>query len=175
MNRYNPFLVILHWLLAAMIFGALFMGQFVLSATPNSAPEKILSLQLHMSVGLAILALMLIRLTVRWRTQKPPHAETGNARLDIVGRAAHWGFYVLVISMCVSGIVTARLAGLQDIVFGGSGAPLPADFSVYSSRVVHSLIGNLLVGLIVLHIGGFLYHQYKLKDRLFNRMWFGND
>lgn len=174
MTRYHPLLVALHWLLAALILGGLIMGRFVLAATPNSDPAKMFSLQMHMSIGLVILVLMLIRLVVRLRSQKPPHADTGNALMNSLGRLTHWGFYALVIAMCASGIATARLAGLPDIVFGGSGAPLPADFSEFAPRAAHGIISKLLGGLILLHVAGFLYHQFALKDRLFKRMWFGD-
>lgn len=40
MTRYHPFLVVLHWLLAAMIIGGLIMGGNVLAKTPNADPEK---------------------------------------------------------------------------------------------------------------------------------------
>ena len=61
MTRYHPLLVTLHWLLAAMIIGGLIMGGFVLAETPNDDPFKLVSLRMHMSVGLAILTLMLLR------------------------------------------------------------------------------------------------------------------
>ena len=62
MKRYHPILVTLHWLLAAMIIGGLIMGGNVLAKTPNADPAKMLALKMHMSVGILVLALMIIRL-----------------------------------------------------------------------------------------------------------------
>jgi Prokaryotic cytochrome b561 len=65
------------------------------------------------------------------------------------------------------------LAGLPEIVFGGSGDPLPPTFTIYPTRVAHGYIAALLVGLISLHVLAALYHQLVKKDGLFRRMLFG--
>ena len=173
MTRYHPLLVTLHWLLAVMIIGGLIMGGFVLSETPNDDPFKLVSLRMHMGMGIAILVLMVLRLGTRLATRKPAHAETGNALLDRLGVLTHWLFYAVVIAVCASGLATANLAGLPDIVFGGSGEPLPASFDDIAPRAAHGALTTLLGLLIVAHIGAALYHQFIRRDGLFGRMWFG--
>ena len=64
-DRYHPAFAILHWLLAIMIVGALLFGFFVLAPMPNSSPEKIGDVRLHMVGGVLILALMAVRLLAR--------------------------------------------------------------------------------------------------------------
>jgi cytochrome b561 len=173
MSRYHPVLVVLHWLLAAMVIGGLVAGTFVLDATPNSDPFKMTSLKMHMSLGLAIGVLMLVRLATRLFTETPPHAATGNAMLDKLGVLTHWAFYVIVLAMVGSGLATANMADLPAIVFGGSGAPLPEDFSVFAPRKAHGTLAGLLILLVLLHVAAGLWHQYVRKDGLFSRMWFG--
>src|SRR5271155_2176770 len=95
-NRYHPALVTLHWLLALLIIGALIIGFFVL------AP-------------------MVARFIVRMLTSRPARATTGNPLLDRIAPITHYGFYVLVLLMVASGYTTAILAGLNRIVFQGSG------------------------------------------------------
>lgn len=172
-TRYHPFLVTLHWLLAFAVLLALGMGTFVLSEIPNTSPDKVDGLGDHMTVGIAILALMLIRLAVRLFTDKPQRATTGNPLLDRVALLTHYGFYVLVILMAASGIGIAVLAGLPDIVFFGSGAPLPETFTTYPPRIVHGIVAKLLIALIALHVGAALFHQFVRRDWLLSRMWFG--
>ncbi|MBO6638270.1 MAG: cytochrome b/b6 domain-containing protein [Roseitalea sp.] len=173
-KRYHPLLVTLHWLLALMIGVALFAGGVLLAETPNSDPDKIFMLRAHMSIGILILLLMLVRLVVRARTEKPPHVETGNGLLDRAGVWMHWTLYAVVILMAGSGIGISVLAGLPPIVFGGSGDPLPADFWAYPPRYAHAILANILMALIVLHIAAFAWHQWIRKDSLFRRMWFGD-
>lgn len=174
MKKYHPFLVTLHWLLAILLIASLFMGSNVLSEIPNSDPEKVFSLKMHMSIGITILVLTLIRLVVRVKSQKPPHADIGNALLNKLGVLAHYVLYLLVILMVVSGIAISMMAGLPDIVFGGSGAALPASFDEFPPRMVHGVIAMLLMLTIVAHILAALYHQFVRKDGLLSRMWFGN-
>ena len=174
MSRYHPALVILHWLLATMIIGGLVAGTFILEATPNSDPFKLISLRMHMSLGMAIGVLMLVRLAPRLYTKTPPHAETGNAMLDKLGVLSHWAFYVIVLAMVGSGLATANMADLPAIVFGGSGTPLPEDFSAFPPRKAHGALAKLLILLVLLHVAAGIWHQYGRKDGLFSRMWFGS-
>ena len=119
-SRYHPLLVTLHWLLAVLILLALAVGFLGLAAMENADPAKITVLRWHMAGGMLILALMIVRFIVRLWTAKPPPAN----RLAPV---VHWGFYLLVVLMVATGFATGLAAGLPEIVFAGSGAPLPQE------------------------------------------------
>ena len=174
MKRYHPLLVVLHWLLAFMIISGLVMGKNVLSATLNTDPEKLFFLKMHMSAGIVILILMAVRLVIRLLTAKPPHADIGHSLLNKLGKVTHYLFYIVVFLMAGSGMATANLAGLPEIIFGGSGAALPPDFSEYPPRIAHGVLSAVLLLLIVGHVLAFLYHQFVASDNLFSRMWFGS-
>src|SRR5258706_5623574 len=122
-TRYHPLLVTLHWLLAILILVALAIGFFLLAGTPNSDPQKITVLRVHMAGGMLILALMLLCFIVRLCTSKPAAASIGDARLDRLAPLAHYGFYVLILLIVGTGYTTGLLAGLPAIVFGSSGDP----------------------------------------------------
>lgn len=169
-SRYHPLLVGLHWLLALMIITAL--GALVLVKIPNSDPIKIDALRQHMTGGVLILTLMLVRLLVRMRTTHPAPAPAGNALLNKLGWASHRLFYPLVIGMAGSGIFMAVEANLPAIVFGGHGS-LPSDFWAFTPRTFHYVFSRLLMALIAVHVAGALYHTFFLKDRLLRRMGFG--
>ena len=173
MKRYHPVLVSLHWLLAFLIVGGLVAGGLGLANTPNSDPFKLFSLKMHMSIGTGILVLMVGRLVVRFLTKKPPHADIGNEWLNKGAIAAHYLLYAVVIAMAASGLAIAKEAGLFDIVFGGSGEPLPVDFSHIAPRAAHGVLAIVLSLTIIGHVLAALYHQYMRKDSLFSRMWFG--
>ena len=173
MTRYHPALVALHWLMAILILMGLFFGKVVLSAMDNADPAKAEGLGGHMTVGLLVGALLVIRLIIRLTSENPPHAQTGNALLDRLGAATHWVFYILVALMVLSGLATALSAGLFPIAFGGTGDPLPEDLGELAPRLAHGLVSNLLILLVVLHVVAALYHQFFLRDGLFRRMWFG--
>ncbi|PIE07339.1 MAG: cytochrome B [Rhodobacterales bacterium] len=171
MKTWHHAIVALHWLLALMIMAALAAGKLILAATPNSDPHKLDSLQAHMTLGLAIGALMLLRLVVRLFTENPAHAATGSRLLDLAGSAAHWGLYLLVFAMVASGVGISLGSGLPEILAGNG--TLPADFAAYPPRAVHGIAATLLGLLILAHVAGAGYHTVVLKDGLMRRMWFG--
>lgn len=173
MTRYHPLIVALHWLLALMILMALVIGGPMLADIDNSDPAKLGALGGHMIWGLTVGTLMIVRLITRARARNPAPADAGSDLLNRMARLAHIGLYVLVLTMVASGLGTALSAGLFDIVYGGSGDPLPQSFHIYTPRQIHGLVANLLLALIVLHIAAWGYHQFYRKDGLIRRMWFG--
>ncbi len=173
MQRYHPVLVALHWLMALMILISLTAGWVILDNMANDDPDKILVLTGHMSAGIVIGTLLVVRLVTRFRTGTPPRATTGNALLDRIGIWTHWGFYVFVAGMALSGLATALGAGLFPIVFGGAAETVPEELSGLPQRIAHGWIATVLALLILLHISATVYHQLVLKDGLLRRMWFG--
>ncbi|TVS02534.1 MAG: cytochrome b [Rhodobacteraceae bacterium] len=170
-RRYHPALITLHWLLALFLIGALIAGRFILTPQDNADPAKLISFTLHMGLGLTILALMLVRLGVRFSTAHPPRALTGQPLPDRLAPLTHWALYAVAIAMSVSGIVMSRQTGLPDAVFGDG--PMPADFDDVPARAVHGVLSMLLMALIALHVAAALWHQFIRRDGLMARMWFG--
>jgi cytochrome b561 len=76
--------------------------------------------------------------------------------------------------MGLTGLGTSALAGLTTIVFQGSG-PLPADFAEFPPAIGHGFFSYVLSGLVALHVGAALFHQFIRKDNLLSRMWFGKE
>jgi cytochrome b561 len=172
-DRYHPALVLLHWALAWFIIASLAFGFFVLRVVPSTDPHKLDMLQWHMGLGMAILAAMLIRLGVRWRTGKPAPAGLGTPASARAAAKAHLAFYVLVIAMAATGFATALAAHLNDIVFARNGAPLPPTFDTFPTFQLHGLIAALLAILIGLHVLAALWHGLVRRDGVMRRMGIG--
>ena len=104
------------------------LGSILPENTPNSDPEKIDTLRMHMTISLIAGTILILRLITKLRSKLPPHAKTGSALLDKAGVWAHWAFYVVILLIVASGMGTALFTGLIEIVFQGSGAVLPENF-----------------------------------------------
>ena len=169
-SRYQPVLVALHWLIALMIIGLLCLGFFVLANMPNSDPKKLDILVWHMTGGMAVLVLMIPRLIIRIWSARPAPAATGSPLLDRLAAIAHGALYVIVFLMIATGWTTGWLI---SSVFQPNGPPLPDTFGVFPTFRAHAVLAALLTVLIAGHIAAALYHQFRLKDGLFRRMWFG--
>jgi cytochrome b561 len=172
-SRYHWSIVLLHWLLAFYIIATLAGGFLIIGPMANTDPEKKRVLLFHMSFGMGIAGVMLLRLVLRFVTAKPAELTTGHAALDRLVPYAHYAFYLLVVLQAATGLTTALLAGLNRSVFQGTGEPLPADFSAYPSFTAHFALAVLLSALVVIHVAAALYHQFLLRDRILGRMWFG--
>jgi len=170
-TRYHLLQVTLHWLVVVLIFAAFLLGK-TMSGLPNDS-AKILPLALHMTLGLTTLVVLIVRFVARLRLPRPATVTAGNTFFDWIGKAVHYALYALVFLMTLSGLSLSLQSGLIPIVFGGSGAALPADFYVFTARVSHGIIAPALLGLVVLHVGAALYHQFVLKDHLLARMGYG--
>ena len=169
-TRYHPALVGLHWLIALMILGLLYLGFCVLSDMPSTDPGKLGILKLHMMGGMLVFLLMVARVVVRLRSARPPPAETGSPLLDRLASFGHLGLYVVVFLMIASGWFTGFLISGAYVP---GGPPLPRDFTVLPSFQAHAILATLLSLLIVGHVAAALWHQFGRKDGLFGRMAFG--
>lgn len=168
-TRYHPVLAVIHWVTAGLVLFMLMVGIFSLKQMPNTN-EKIPYLAVHMVTGITILILTVIRLVVRFSTQLPAAAKSGYFLLDLVGNLTHILLYLGMIAMGLSGLGVASQAGLMEIVFGGSGSPLPENLFIFPSRIGHGMIALGLLVLIGLHLAGVVYHQFLRKDQLIGRM-----
>jgi cytochrome b561 len=193
-KRYHPVLVALHWLVAILMFSAVFLrpeegerfrpggegfegsGEFQPGNFPppgNFTPQT-QPIDIHMVVGVIILVLMLVRLVVRFTTRQPEWATTGNRWLDRLGGLTHFGLYVLIFLILGAGGIMAYQDGLLAGVLGSATTSTQGfSFGGFLFRALHGLSWNLLLLLLVLHIGASLYHQFIRKDNLLGRMWFG--
>jgi cytochrome b561 len=172
-KRYHPILVVLHWLIAALIITMLLIGFTQLGSTPND-DAKIQILSMHMPIGISILALTVLRIFVRIFTKKPAPATAGNPILDKIGVAVHYLLYFVALGMGISGMGISASAGLAAIVFERAGT-LPPDFAAFPPAIGHGFLAFVLSGLVVMHVGAALYHQFIRKDNLLGRMWFGQN
>ena len=170
-SRYHPLQVTLHWLTVILVFAALIVGKSM-SRLPND-DAKLAPLAIHMSIGILTLLVIVVRFITRMILPKPAHATAGNVFFDWIGKLVHYALYAFVFLMAVSGLSLSAQAGLAPIVFGGSGASLPADFFDFAARALHGFIAPTLFLLILLHVGAAFYHQLALKDNLLARMWYG--
>jgi cytochrome b561 len=147
------------------------VGKLVMPTVSPEDPQKVMILQSHAYIGVAISILLIIRLILRFTTKRPAPADAGNAFLNFIGKTVHVLFYVFLFGMAISGFGMYQLANLPA-VFSGTQA-YPPNFFVYLPRGGHGLLSWVLLVLIFLHVGAAFYHQFIRKDNLIARMWYG--
>lgn len=169
---YGAVALTLHWLVALLVIAAWLTGQFG-DALPRGAAREA-GLFAHISLGLAIVALMVARLY--WRLSDPPPAPE-KSPFDPWGewaaKAVQFLIYVLVVAIPAVGIVALFARGHALPVFGvfEIPSPWPADRAfAHDVTEIHETIANAMMVLVGLHAAAALVHHYILRDRTLARM-----
>ncbi|MDF1588217.1 MAG: cytochrome b [Gammaproteobacteria bacterium] len=164
--RYDRVQIILHWLIALMIFAMIGLGLFMIELPKQSElPPGVESVRafyflLHKSIGLTLAGLIVLRLI--WRlTHKAP------ALPDIVPKwqqkaagAVHTLFYMVMVAMPVTGYLQSMYSE-YDTKFWGIVLPrlAVADDSMREVfTAAHEFFAFCLIGLIIIHIAAAVKH-----------------
>jgi cytochrome b561 len=170
-DRYGTVAITIHWIAAALIVALLVTGFRVSGAADPAA--KAAFLRFHAAMGVTILLLTLGRIAWWWFADRKPLPVAGPPPLlKRTASTVHALSYIVILGLAASGIGMMVLSGAGPIVFGGAPGSLP-DFWNYPPRVPHGIGVRLLIALLILHVGGALYHHFIRRDRLLARMGLG--
>jgi cytochrome b561 len=110
----------------------------------------------------------------------PPLPERMAAWERYAAQASHFLLYVLIVGIPLSGwaLASSSPLGIPTIWFGQAEVPhLPglqgyADQHAVEDQVheVHELLGNLMIGLLLIHVGAALKHHFWDRDDVLTRM-----
>jgi cytochrome b561 len=112
---------------------------------------------------------MIVRLIVRLTVKRPARANTGNPFLDRLGEWVHFGLYFFAFYILTLGGIIAIQRNLIGYVFGTG----PVERVDMTLRMFHQFGWFAILGLLLMHLGGTVFHQFIIKDNLLGRMWFG--
>lgn len=164
MTRHATPLILLHWLTALAVIVA-----YVSSGDPTQASHA-LSGQIHVASGLAVFALVLLRLPVRWIAGVPPDVP-GPRWQQRAARAMHVALYALLFAVPLAGWAELADKATQFSVLGWS-LPLPDAGALWvrAAGAAHTTLGDALIWLAGLHAAVGLAHHTVLRDATLTRM-----
>jgi cytochrome b561 len=174
-RRYDGVAQLLHWLTALLVIAAWSLGEFD-DVLPKGA-GRVAGLFAHISVGLAILAIVSVR--VPWQMAYRPLHETAKVGTWVmawtgpVARIAHYTMYMLLAAVPITGIVLqfARGNAVPLFGFGAISSPWAMDRAFASNaKEIHEFAANALVILAFIHALAALLHHFVLRDRTLLRM-----
>ena len=172
-NRHDAFgwlAIMLHWLSAVLVIGLLALGIWMVTLTYYDSwytPAP----QLHKSVGMLFAGLLLMRLV--WRLSNPSPAIHGKRWEIGIAQISHWLVYALLTGIVITGYLMTTAEGQAISVFGWFEIPaLPAAFTQQADLMGdwHRWASYTLIGLLVLHIGAAIKHQWLDADGTLSRM-----
>lgn len=164
---------IIHWLMAVAIVGMYLLGLWMVdlnyySPYYRSAPD------LHRSVGMLLLLLLVLRFGWRLFNGKPEDTEL-SAFERVAASVVHWGFYPLLFALMVSGYLMSTADGRPIEVFNWFSVPaLVHDKGMEKTAgEIHEWLADVTMIVVALHVAATLKHQFIDRSRVLARMWSG--
>lgn len=188
-ERYTAVAIVLHWAIAIAILLNLAAGWWMTDAIhdPATKAQAIAAFQVHKSLGLAILALSLMRLA--WRLMhRPPALPEGMASWErLAASATHWALYAFMIGVPLTGwilvstqwsdngprSVPTYFFGLVQVphVFGLPEASPELRKQLFEQmEELHEVLAFGIAALFAGHVAAALRHQFVKRDHLMARL-----
>lgn len=175
--RYSTVAVVLHWLIAAFVLFEVGLGLRMEGAHGSA---KFVIFQLHKSVGLTILSLMLLRLV--WRLRHRPVGVAAGGWERVLAHAVHLAFYAILLALPISGwiIVSTSRIVVPTLLYGvipwpdvpglAGMAAAARDGWHAVAEFVHVNLVTVIYAVFALHVAGALKHHFIDRDGGIARM-----
>lgn len=164
---------LLHWgtvLAVGVAFLAMWVGKDLAGGRDGRAAVE----QVHYWAGLAILAMVVLRLALRPFYRAPPVQPPLPAAMRWAAHAVHAALYGLLLVQTTLGLAT--LADEGEALWLPSGAWTPPQWLSDAARALdkaedlHGAIAWLLLATILAHVGAALWHHLVRRDDTLRRM-----
>jgi cytochrome b561 len=170
-ERYTWQAMALHWLIAALVIGMLWLG-WSLEDIPRNTPARGFYVNLHKSFG--VLALILVFLRLAWRIgHRPPPFPSGMAAWQTkVASITHWLLYACILIQPLSGYLASSFSKFGVKFFGIPVSPWGWDDKALRDFFgeIHGLNATLLAVLVAVHVLAAFKHLLLDRDTVFQRM-----
>ncbi|MCE3286361.1 MAG: cytochrome b [Steroidobacteraceae bacterium] len=171
-EAYGSVAKFLHWAIVLLIIGQWLLAEAAEDAGKGT-PERASLMGWHISSGMLILMLVLVR--IGWKiVNKGQPALLG----DVVWQrktaaAGHGILYLLILLQPLTGWLVVSTGGSPIGFFGWFDFPaLTAEDHDFHETMesVHKTLFNVLVAVAVVHVAAALYHHWILKDATLRRI-----
>lgn len=158
----------LHWGTAVLVALMLLLGW---GAELGSEALEEWLMGVHVSLGIAVLALTAARVIWRFANRRRPPLPAGLEGL--VARSVHWLLVALLLALPFSGWLLVSAAGFAPDFFGLFALPRLVEESEWLHELgeeVHESLPWVLVAALLLHVAGALKHHLLDGDATLRRM-----
>src|SRR5512147_1487394 len=108
--RYTRTAIALHWLIAILVLGQFAWGWWMQGIPKQPVGPRVDAYNLHKSIGLTILALMLVRLV--WRLgHRPPALPPMPLWQAVAARSNHAVLYAVLVALPLAGYLGSAFSG----------------------------------------------------------------
>lgn len=163
--------IAIHWISALLILFLFGLGVYMVDLSYyddwyHKGPE------LHVSLGLLVLLLMLVR--ILWRVLNPTPADL--PAKPVQQKAAKWvklALYIFIAVVIASGYLITTAEGQPASMFNLIKFPVLVELSstnVDRAGELHEYFAWGIIALVVVHVVGALFHHFVMRDKTLVRM-----
>ena len=170
-ETYGSFSKFLHWAIVLLI-----VGQWLLAETAEDAgkgtPERASLMGWHISFGMLVLLLALVRLGWKLANKGKPDG-VGVAWQRSAASMGHALLYLLILAQPITGWIVSSSANSPVTLFGWFQFPaiVGHDRPLHETMEdVHKFLFYTLLAVVAAHIAAALFHHLVLKDGVLRRM-----
>src|SRR5262249_20727031 len=157
--------------MAAMVLTMLCIGVAMVA----SLADYHVLVSIHRPLGIAILALVVVRFVNRQLSTLPSFPATMSRAERFAATASEYTLYGLMLILPLVGWGMLSAARYPITLYGSWQLPniLPHDMMLYAVlRKAHTVLAYLLFLMFVAHFGAILYHTLVVRDGILKRMLF---
>ena len=168
-TQFTALMRVLHWTMAAMVLTQLGIGVTMVA----SLADYHTLVAIHRPLGIAILALVVVRFGNRLLNPPPPLPATVSRLERRAAAATEYTLYGLMFALPLVGWSMLSAARYPIMLFGSVHLPfiLPHDALLYAIlRRTHTVLAYLLFLTILAHFGAILFHTLIVRDGMLLRM-----
>jgi cytochrome b561 len=173
-NRYTRTAIALHWLIAVLVILQFAWGWWMQEIPKQPVGPRVDAFNLHKSVGITILALMVLR--ILWRIgHRPPPLPPMPPWQAQAARITHVALYALLVIQPLSGYLGSEFSGYPVKYYGMTLPSWAGTDAVLKEALsgVHLVTSWTIVVVVGLHVAGALKHALVDRDGLLSRMGIG--
>ncbi len=161
----------LHWTVAALVIAMVAIG--LAKTTLSGGPVKNTLYEIHKSIGLVVLALMVPRLALRLARGAPPLVAGLPAWQRIAARASHVALYGLLVAVPLLGWAGVSACCPPVNLFWTVPLTLPVGGGFETAKpilAVHDVLALSLAAVVAIHVAAALHHHLARRDETLRRM-----
>ena len=170
--RYDRIASLLHWLIGVALLGEIAFGFLLDDIAPRGTPARAGVINLHKSIGIALGALIVLRVLWRLRHRAPAWPAAMPAWQRRAAGLSHGAMYACMLVLPASGYVASNFSKYGVTLFGLTlkpwGPALPAVYDAFN--LLHVGTGWLFTALIAGHVLAALKHALVDRDGSFARI-----
>ena len=169
LTEYGLISKLLHWISAVLLFIQIPLGFYLVDL--DFGPERLTIEDIHVTVGLSIFYLVILRLLYKIFNPTPRLEPSVFKGQKFLAKLNHVMLYVTILSITISGILKKLFNGeTLTIIF--KKIKIQDNFEIGELFYdIHVISNYVLIVLIIIHILAVITHKLFFNDNLLKRMF----